>query len=131
MHVGYTILAAETESGINENWCLLDNQSTYNAFNGKYMSKIRDAPDGQYTRVHYNTGETHNKNIGDLTGYSNPVLYNPTGVASILSLGLVYKHHIGTYNSQDGNEFVVHIPQRPTLKKTQVCSLLPRYESTS
>ena len=37
MHVGDTILAAAAEAGIDENWCLLDNQSTCNAFiNGKY-----------------------------------------------------------------------------------------------
>ena len=36
MHVGDTILAAAAEAGIDENWCLLDNQSTCNAFiNGK------------------------------------------------------------------------------------------------
>ena len=26
MHVGYTILAAAAESGIDENWCLINNQ---------------------------------------------------------------------------------------------------------
>ena len=43
MRVGYTILAAAEESGIDENWCLLYNQSTCNAFIiGKYLSNIRD-----------------------------------------------------------------------------------------
>ena len=47
MHVGDTILAAAAEARIDENWCLLDNQLTRNAFiNGKYLSNIRDAPDG-------------------------------------------------------------------------------------
>ena len=32
MHVGNTILATAAEAGIDENWCLLDNQSTCNAF---------------------------------------------------------------------------------------------------
>ena len=55
MHVGDTILDAAAEARIDENMCLLDNQSTCNAFiNGKYFSKIRDAPDGQYLRVHFN-----------------------------------------------------------------------------
>ena len=31
-HVGNTILAAAADSGIDENWCLLDNQLTCNAF---------------------------------------------------------------------------------------------------
>ena len=55
MHMGDTILAAAAEAGIDENWCLLDNQSTCNAFmNKKYLSNIRDVPDGQYLRVHCN-----------------------------------------------------------------------------
>ena len=55
MHVGDNILAAAAEGGIDENLCLLDNQSTCNAFiNRKYLSNIRDNPDGQYLRVHCN-----------------------------------------------------------------------------
>ena len=115
MHVGNTILADVAEAGIDENWCLLDNQLTCNAFiNGKHLSNIRDTPDGQYLRVHCNVGLTHTNNIGDLPGYSDPVWYNPKGISNILSLGLVRKNRPVTYNSQDGNEFVIHIPQRPT-----------------
>ena len=59
MHVGYTILDAEVESIIDENWCLLENQSTCNAFiNGKYLSNIRDTTDGKYILVHCNAGVT-------------------------------------------------------------------------
>ena len=53
MRVGDTIPSAAGESGIDENGCLLDNKSTCNAFiNGKYLSKIRDAPDEQYINFH-------------------------------------------------------------------------------
>ena len=58
---------------------------------------------------------THTNKIGDLQGYSDPVWYNPKGIENILSLGLVQKNHFLTYNSRDGNEFVIHRPQRPTL----------------
>ena len=69
MHVGDNILADAAEAVIDKNWCLLDNQSTCNAFiNGKYLSNIVDAPDGQYLRVHCNSGVTHTNNIGDLLG---------------------------------------------------------------
>ena len=111
MHVGNTILAAAAEAGIDENSCLLDNQLTCNAFiNGKYLSNIKDAPDGQYLRVHCNAGVTHTTKIGDLTRYYDPVWYNPKGIANILSLGLVQKNNPVTYNSQDRNEFVIHRP---------------------
>ena len=100
MHVGDTILAAAENAGIDENWCLFDNQSTCNAFiNGKYLSNIRDAPAGQYLRVHFNAGVTHTNKVGDLPGYSDPVWYNPKGIANILYLGLVQKNHPVTYNS--------------------------------
>ena len=90
MHVGDTILAAAVEAGIDKNWCLLDNQSTCNAFiNGKYLSNIRDAPDGQYLRVHCNAGVTHTNKIGDIPGYYDPMWYNPKGIENILSLGLI------------------------------------------
>ena len=53
MGVGDTILYDVTESSIDDNWCLVDNKSTFNALiNGKYLSKIREAPDGQYLCVH-------------------------------------------------------------------------------
>ena len=111
MHVGNTILAAAAEAGIDKNWCLLDNQSTWNAFiNGKYLSNIRNAADRKYLRVHCNAGVTHTNKIGDLPGYSDPVWYNPKGISNILSLGLVQKNHPVTYNSKDGNEFVIHSP---------------------
>ena len=85
----------------------------------KYLSNIRHAPYGKYLRVHCNSGVTFINNIGDLPGYSNPVLYNPKDIANILSLGLVQKHHLVTYTSQYGNEFIVHSPQRPPFKITK------------
>ena len=92
MHVVDIILDAAAEAGIDENWCLIDNQSTCNAFiNIKYLSNIIDAPGGKYLRVHCKSGVTHTNKIGDLPGYSDPVWYNPKGIANILSLGLVQK----------------------------------------
>ena len=59
MCVGDTILSDAAEANIDENWCILDNQPTCNAFiNVKYMSNIRDAPDGKYLCVHCNKGVT-------------------------------------------------------------------------
>ena len=120
MHVGDNILADAAEAGIDENWCLLYNQSTCNTFiNRKYISNIRDAPDGQYLRVHCNAGVTHTNKTGDLPGYSDLVLYKTKGIANTLSLGLVHKNHPVTYNIRDGNEFVIHSLQRPAFKSTK------------
>ena len=57
---------------------------------------------------------THTIKIVELPGYSDPVWYNPKGISCILSLGLLQKNHPVAYNIQNGNEFVVHSPQRPT-----------------
>ena len=62
---------------------------------------------------------THTKKIVDLLRYSDPVWYNPKAIANILSLVLVQKNHLVTYNSRDENEFVIHSPQRPTFKMTK------------
>ena len=67
MIVGDTILDAAAEAGIDENQCLLDNQSTCNTFsNGKYLPNIIDASDVQYLRVYCNAGVTYTNNIDDL-----------------------------------------------------------------
>ena len=97
------ILVAAATSGIDENWCLLDNHSTCNTFiNIKYISNIIDAPDAKYLCVHFNSVVTYTNNIGDLPGYSNHFLYNPKGISNILPIVLVKKHHLVTHNSQDG-----------------------------
>ena len=70
MCVGDTILATEAEDGIDENCFCINNKSIWNDFtNGKYMSKISDAPDGQYLNVPWNAGVTYTNNIGEITGY--------------------------------------------------------------
>ena len=102
--MGYTILYATAEAGIDENGCLLDNHSTFDAFiNIKYLSNIIDAPDDKYLHFHFNADVTYTNNIGDLPGYSNPVWYYTKGISNILSLVLVQKHHLVTYKIQGGN----------------------------
>ena len=120
MRVVDTTLDAAVEASIDENWCLLDNKSTCNAFiNGEYLSNIRDDPDGKYLCVHCNAGVTYTNNIGDLILCSNNVWNNPKGIDNIVSLILVHKYHIVTYYSQYGNEFVIHISQQPTFNITK------------
>ena len=120
MCVGYTTLDVLSEASFDESWCLIDNQSTCNDFiNSKYLSNIVDDSYGECFMCHYNAGITFTKNIGDLPRYSNTIWYNLKGRPKILSLRLVQKHHLVTYNSQYWNEFVVHIPQCPTFNMTK------------
>ena len=90
--MGDTILSAVSEAGIDDNWCLIDNHSMYNAFgNGKYMLYIRYAPEVQYLRVHCYLGVTYTNKICGLPGYPDTVWYHSKGVSNILSLRLVKK----------------------------------------
>ena len=60
------ILVDAVEASIDENWSLLYNKSTCNAFiNVKYLSNIRYDPDVKYLRVHCNEVLTYINNIGD------------------------------------------------------------------
>ena len=53
MSFGDTILDPTEEAGNDENWFILDNKSTFNAFiNVKYLPNFINNPDGQYIRVH-------------------------------------------------------------------------------
>ena len=46
--------------------------------------------------------------IGDLAGYPNPVYYYPEGMANILSLSNVKKHHCVTHDNEGRNAFTIH-----------------------
>ena len=68
--VGDTIMTAEKESGINNNWCLLENESTCNTFvYWKHLLKSRDSPDGKKIYFCCNTELIYTNKIGDLPGY--------------------------------------------------------------
>ena len=90
-------------------WILLDNQSTVDVFHNRdLLTNIRI---GQATMdIHCNAGVASTNQVGDLPGYGT-VWYHPEGIANILSLSRVKEHgyHV-TYDSQDGNRFVVHKP---------------------
>ena len=106
-------------SGIDENWWPFYSQSRCNTFiNVKYLQNIINAPGGKYLCVLCNVGVTYTNKIGNLPGYPNPVYYNLKGVSNILSLLLVQKHHLVTYNIKYGNWFVVHIQQHPKCTMT-------------
>jgi hypothetical protein len=45
--------------------------------------------------------------VGDLPGYGE-VWYHPNGIANILSLAWVKDRHRVTFDSTDGNQFVIH-----------------------
>jgi hypothetical protein len=92
---------------IPDSWILLDNQSTVNVFSNRSLLKnIRTA--NRVMNILCNAGVTRTSMVGDLPGYDGKVWYNPKGIADILSLSDLEKHHRVTYDSTAEKSFIVH-----------------------
>ncbi len=90
-----------------QEWVLLDNQSTVDVFsNHKLLRNIKTTT--RTMTINCNAGVTHTNMIGEMPGYSGEVWYNPKGIANILSLANVKKHYRVTFDSKNGNGFIVH-----------------------
>ena len=89
----------------------MDNQSTVDVFhNDKLLRNIRVSPHG-HMDIHCNAGVTTTNLIGDLPGYGQ-VWYHPKGIANILSLSRVKEKYKVTYDSTNGNAFIIHKDNR-------------------
>jgi sRNA-binding regulator protein Hfq len=85
-------------------WVLLDNQSTVDVFSD-LLNNIRQSHTSM--TIHCNAGSSVTKQVGDFNDYGT-VLYYPDGIANIISLSLlVDRGYAVTYNSDNGNEFLV------------------------
>ena len=94
---------------VNENWILLDSESTCHIFrNKKFLSNIRSCKPGEEIRIVSNgKGCLVASQVGDLPGVGR-VFYHPESVANILSLGKLTNSHKITFNSSIENAFVVY-----------------------
>ena len=91
---------------MSTNWILLDNQSTVDVFqNRKFLTNIRDS--GKTMKIHCNAGTATTRLVGNLPGYGE-VWFHPEGIANILSLSRVKEKYWVTFNSKNGNKFLVH-----------------------
>ena len=105
--VGITLNSDDQHGRIPKTWILLDNQSTVDVFhNEMLLERIRVSENG-HMDIHCNAGVTSTNLVGDLPGYGT-VWYHPKGIANILSLNKVKAKYRVTYDSTDGNAFVVH-----------------------
>jgi hypothetical protein len=109
---------------IPASWILLDNQSTVNVFSNKNLLRnIRTT--NRMMNILCNAGMTRTNMIGDLPGYDGEVWFNPKGIANILSLSDVEKHHRVTYNSSAEKSFIVNKKndlRDASSNQTRVCS---------
>ena len=105
MAMSQTIQDANTVSIIPRNWVLLDNQSTVHVFSSAGMLiNIRQIDLGIY--IHCDAGATSINWVGNLPGFGT-VWYHNNGIENILSLEKVKERFRVTYDSGNGDEFVV------------------------
>jgi hypothetical protein len=102
----------QSGGGIPSSWILLDNQSTVDVFSNRGLLKnIRNATTTM--QIHCNAGVSHTNQIGDLPGYGT-VWFHPRGIANILSLSRVKQKYRVTFDSTNGNQFIIHKPDGTT-----------------
>jgi len=100
------LCSMQDRADISSSWILLDSQSTVDVFsNPKLLSNIHDTRPS--LTLYCNAGKATINKKGDLKGYGT-VWYHPDGIANILSLHNVQKKYKVTYDSAQGNGFMVH-----------------------
>ena len=104
---GENLFVQQKSNGmVNENYLLLDNQSTVNQIaNPSMLKNIRKS--SKPIKIHCNAGMSKTDLEGELGGMT--VYHNPNGIANVLSLKSVAEKHRVTYDSWDWNGvFKVH-----------------------
>ena len=102
------IISQHNEAYINPNWVLLNSESTDHIFcNEMILIDIKPTTNGKCLRLHSSWGYLDTQQKGKFVGFE--VWYNPKSLANILSVGLVMEQYRVTLDSEDENEFLVHI----------------------
>jgi hypothetical protein len=102
------VTLTKKHSMIDQDWILLDSESTVNMFsNRKFLRNIRLCDRERGLRVHSNGGHQDTHLVGDLPGFGT-VWYNKHSLANILSLAAVRKIYKVTMNTDEEAAMVVH-----------------------
>jgi hypothetical protein len=83
-----------------------------------------------YMQLSTQAGSTTTNLVGDLPGYGT-VWFHPNGIANIIALTNMKKHHRITYDSHEGNGFTVHKPDGTARIFKESANGLFYFDSTS
>ena len=101
-------LLAQSRGGIDQNWILLDSESSVNVVvNKSLLTNIRHSPNNTTMHIHCNAGTATANMVGDLEGVGT-VWYYPDGIANVLSLALISDRFRVTMDTGADNAFHVH-----------------------
>jgi hypothetical protein len=120
---------AQAMVAIPKHWVLLDNQSTIHLFsNSALLQNIRTSK--QSMLITSNGGSIRSTMKGVYPGYGE-IWYNPNAIANILSLKAMRDMYPVTYDSENGNSFVVDMGNNGTMQFKQSPAGLYYYDAES
>ena len=97
-----------------QDFILLDNQSTVDAWCNKNL--VQDIWKSNETMILRSNGGTITTNTkARVKGYGN-VWFNPKYITNVMALKNIKKKYRVTYDSQHGDAFIVHHPDKPNMK---------------
>jgi hypothetical protein len=106
---GSVLTQRSQRANIPSNWKLLDSRSTIDVFQcSDLLENIHQSTTSM--DIHSNSGMTTTNLVGEYPGYGH-VLYDPNGIANVLLMSqMVGRGYTVTYDSADGNAFIVKNP---------------------
>ena len=117
---------------IPSDWVLLDSQSTLHLFLNPNHAMICNTRTGPVTMsIFCNAGTANTTIIADVVGLKGgPAWIHPHGLSNVLSISKVTKQYRVTFESTNGNEFILQVGRSRTMHFKQSLQGIYCYNTT-